>query len=54
MRVANNCLIIVPGRQPREGWEETFLPQTGPLTTNSCWKSRSRFKKLGEVSAKTA
>ncbi|MGA7632634.1 MAG: AbrB/MazE/SpoVT family DNA-binding domain-containing protein [Terriglobales bacterium] len=24
LKVANDCLIISPGRQPRQGWDEAF------------------------------
>jgi antitoxin MazE len=24
LRIANDCLIISPGRQPRQGWDEAF------------------------------
>jgi len=24
LRVANDCLIISPGRQPRQGWDDAF------------------------------
>ncbi len=24
MRVANDCLIISPGRKPRQGWDDAF------------------------------